>query len=130
LSDFEILDAAPKPKRTHGGARANSGPKPKGYEKPTQVVDYEVAKARKESALADLHELDYKVKSQEYVARAAVRQAVATAMATLVQSMRSLSDNLERNGVPTDVCLIVENEVNEALANVGRDLKMFTDETE
>lgn len=108
-----------------GGARRGSGPKPAGYVRPEEVADFDKAKARNELAKAQLNELDLKIKSGEYVSRAAVRQASATTMAMLVQSMRSLSDNLERRGVPANVCALVDIEVQAALTDVGRDLEMF-----
>lgn len=124
-ADFE-LDPSGKaqPVNTHGGYRPGAGRKPNPVKSP-EAVDLEKSKARKEAALADLHELDYKVKSGEYVSRAAVRQASATAMAVLVQSMRSLSDNLERRGVPTKYCAMVDAAVNETLAQTGKDLAML-----
>lgn len=109
-----------------GGARKGTGPKPTGFTKPVKVLDYEDARARKEAALADLHELDYKVKSGEYVSRAAVRQASATTLSTLAQTLRSVSDNLERRGVPTAVCVTVEAVVTDALAEVGKDFEMMS----
>ncbi len=124
-ADFDLeADGSVRP-RTHGGARAGAGRKPAGYQKPEEVVDYEKAKARHEAAKADLAELDYKIKSGEYVSRASVRQAVATVMAGFVQTMRSVSDNLERKGVSPDLCVQVDAVINDALADVGRDLQML-----
>lgn len=109
-----------------GGARQGAGRKPTGYEKPESALDYDKARARKEAALADLHELDYKVKSGEYVSRAAVRQASATLIANLAQTMRSVSDNLERRGVPPAVCAQVDATISETLADAARDLEMMS----
>jgi hypothetical protein len=89
------------------------------------VVDYEKARARNEQAKAELNELDLKVKSGQYVSRNSVQQASATILATLSQGMRSISDNLERRGVPPDVCVQVEAIINEGLADVARDLEMM-----
>lgn len=105
-----------------GGARAGAGRKPSGYVKPKEAVDFDKAKARKEAALADLHELDYKVKSGQYVSRDEVRQASATAFAQLAQSLRSIPDTLERKGVPTAVCLKVEAVLTEGLAEAAQKL--------
>ena len=94
--------------------------------KPEQVVDYEKARARNEQAKAELNELDLKVKSGEYVSRAAVQQASATVLATLAQGMRSISDNLERRGIPPEVCVKVEEIINAGMADVARDLAMMS----
>ena len=96
--------------------------------KPDEVVDYEKAKARNEEAKAGLNELELKIKSGEYVARAQVRQASATMLATISQTLRSISDNLERRGVQPEVCVQVEAAVNETLADAARDLAMLTDD--
>lgn len=106
----------------HGGARVGAGRKPVGYQKTEDAVSFEKAKARKEAALADLHELDYKVKSGQYVSRVAVRQASATALAQMAQTLRSVSDTLERRGVPVRVCAMVDEVITETLAETGREL--------
>lgn len=113
---------APKPAK-HGGARAGAGRKAPGYVKPQETKDFEVAKARKETALADLHELDYKVKSGQYVSRVSVKQVAATIMATLAQGIRSLPDHLERRGVEASVCVQIDAAITEALADTGKSLK-------
>lgn len=97
-----------------------------GYKKSEDAVKFDAARARKEAALADMHELDYKIKSGEYVNRAAVRQASATVISALAQTMRSLSDNLERRGVPPAVCAQVDTAVHETLADAARDLEMMS----
>lgn len=126
-ADFELdTDGTVRPSgRNWGGARPGAGRKPPGYEKPEETIDYDKAKARHEAAKADLAELDYKIKSGEYVSRAAVRQAVATVMASFVQVMRSVSDNLERQGVNPETCVKVDSIISDALTDVGRDLQML-----
>lgn len=106
-----------------GGARANAGRKPNGYMKPEEAISYDKAKARKETALADTYELDYKIKSGQYVARSAVKQASATVMAVLSQTARSLADNLERRGVPPTICVQIDEAVTEALAETAKSLE-------
>lgn len=110
-------------RRTNGGARPNSGPKPIGYVKSDDLKALDAAKARKEAALADQHELDYKIKSGEYVSRASVKQASATAMATLAQTLRSLPDNLERKGVSPEICAVIDEAVIDTLAEAGKALR-------
>lgn len=106
-----------------GGARPGSGRRYQGYVKPDEVISYDKAKARKESAMADLHELDYKVKSGQYVSRNAVRQASATAMAALAQTIRSLPDHLERRGVPPSVCVQIDAAITEVLGETATALE-------
>lgn len=124
LGDFEILPPA-KPVGTHGGAREGAGRKGFGYDKPPEVADFDKARARNEVAKASLNELDFKVKSGMYVSRDAVRQASATTMATLTQGLRSIQDNLERKGVPIDVCQQVGDEISRALEAVGQQLEFM-----
>ena len=125
-ADFDLADDGQVTPAKHGGARAGTGPKPKGYVKPPEAVKFDVARARKEAALADMHELDYKIKSQGYVSRASVRQASATVISTIAQTLRSLSDNLERRGVPPATCALIDAAVNETLADAARDLEMMS----
>lgn len=128
-ADFDLFEdgtVSATDTERRGGARHGAGAKPAGYKKPESVLDYDKARARKETALADLHELDYKVKSGEYVSRAAVRQASATLIANLAQTMRSVSDNLERRGVPPAVCAQVDATISETLADAARDLEMMS----
>lgn len=101
------------------------GRKPLGYVKPQSIQDYDESRARKEAALADLHELDYKVKSGQYVSRDAVKQAAATTMATLAQTLRSLPDNLERRGVSAVVCAKIDAVITETLTDTARSLEQL-----
>lgn len=121
---FEVLDRIDR----RGGAREGAGRKAAGYEKPQRVIDFEQAKARKEAALADMHELQFRIKSGEYVSRDSVRQASATILATVAQTLRSVGDNLERQGVAPDVCAKVDAILAETLAEAARDLRLLTDE--
>ena len=112
-----------------GGARPGAGGAAP-YSKSQDLKDLDAAKARKEAALADMHELDYKIKTREYVSRVAVQQASATAMATLAQTLRSVPDNLERRGIPPEVCVRIDKAINEALADVGIALAKIHDKPE
>lgn len=95
------------------------------------AVKKAVAQARKETALAGLNELELKIKSGEYLPRAAYREATATLLATLAQSLRSLPDVLEsRAGLQPAVLEIVDAAVTEVLDNIADTLALFTgDET-
>lgn len=128
-ADFELVDDGTV-LPTRGGARPGTGPKPPGYEKPQVAKDFDAAKMRKERALADMHELNYKIKSGEYISRAAVREASATLLSNLAQSLRSLPDNLERKfNLPPEVAEQIERVIDASLADVSDGLSMFTSES-
>lgn len=110
----------------HGGARDGAGRKPKGYQKAPEVVEFEKARARNEAAKAAMNELEFKIKSGEYVSRAAVQQAAATAIAAFAQTGRSIGDNLERKGVPPDICQKVEQAIDDAFADLSTSLEMMS----
>ena len=96
-ADFDLdPDGSLRPRRANGGAREGAGRKPLGYQKPKEIVDFDQARARKEAALADKYELEYKIQSGEYVSRDSVKQASATVLSTIAQTLRS---------VPRFVCL-------------------------
>ncbi len=104
----------------HGGARPGAGRKPKDYVKPAAIEDFEEARARNESAKADLNELEFKIKSGEYVSRSAVIQATATAYATIAQTLRSLPDHLERRvALAPEVAEEVGRQIDEALGELA-----------
>ncbi|MDW3682945.1 DUF1441 family protein [Cupriavidus sp. CV2] len=104
----------------HGGARPGAGRKPKDYVKPEAIEAFDEARARNESAKADLNELEFKIKSGEYVARAAVIQATATAYAAIAQTLRSLPDHLERRlALAPEVAEEVGRQIDEALGELA-----------
>ncbi|WP_354684434.1 DUF1441 family protein [Cupriavidus necator] len=104
----------------HGGARLGAGRKPKDYVKPEAIEDFEEARARNESAKADLNELEFKIKSGEYVARVAVVQATATAYAAIAQALRSLPDHLERRlALAPEVAEEIGRQIDEALGELA-----------
>jgi hypothetical protein len=83
-----------------GGARPNSGPKPLGYvppEKSQDEANYDREHAEHERVKREQREFKLAVERAEYLPREAQRQAAATALAVLTQSMRSIPDNLERS---------------------------------
>lgn len=130
-ADFDLSpDGTVAPARSrsggHGGARANSGPKPAGYVKPPEGQDYDKAKARNEAAKAGLNELELKIKSGEYLSRTAYREASATLLAELAQGLRSLPDTLERKfGLSPEALLHVERTIDEAMQGVADGLELF-----
>ena len=87
-----------------------------------------IAKARKETALAGLNELDLKVKSGQYLPRDAYQQATATLLAMLSQGLRSLPDTLERKcNLPPEALEMVEAVIDESLLSIADTLALFTE---
>lgn len=114
----------PRPPRVvpeHLRQRApGAGTKPPGYVTPQERLDFEAARARNEAAKADLNELELAVKRGEYVLRAEVREATATAWAACAQSLRSVPDNIERKlGVSPEVAQEVGYLIDAALDTVA-----------
>lgn len=121
---IEVLD---RPIGGRGGARPGSGPKPKGYVKPPEAVELDKARARKEAANAALAELELAKKTGAQVDRMAVRQASATALASLVQSLRSIPDNLERRlGVSPEVAQAVGEMIDATLDTLADEFELMT----
>lgn len=79
-----------------GGARAGSGPKPAGYVPSEDRQDFESERAKHERVKREQREFKLAVEQGRYVSREAVKQAVATALSILTQSLRSVPDNIER----------------------------------
>lgn len=92
------------------------------------TVKTAMAKARKETALAGLNELQLKVKSGEYLPRAAYQEATATLLSMLSQGLRSLPDTIERKfNVPTDVLQLIEAAIDDGLNEVAETLALFAE---
>ena len=111
----------------HGGARRNSGPKRKDYQPSEVEVNFDEARARNETAKAGLNEIELKIKAGEYIARAAVQSASATALATMAQTMRSIPDNMERKGIPPETCAMVERIIDEVMAGLSQELEILSE---
>ena len=123
----EVIDVLPV--SGHGGARKGAGRKPAGYVRPQEVQDFESARARNEAAKADLNELEFKIKSGEYVEREAVKQASATALAAVAQSLRSLPDTLERKlNIAPEVAELIGVEIDATLDSLAEDFALMTPE--
>lgn len=91
-------------------------------------VRLNIAKARKEAALAGLNELQLKIKSGEYLPRDAYREATATLVAMLSQGLRSLPDLLERRcNLPPEALQMVEVAIDESLSHLAEQLALFTE---
>ncbi len=125
--DSDVLDALPK-SSGHGGARRGAGRKPAGYVKPQEVKDFEIARGRNEAAKASLNELEYKIKTGQHLPREAIQQAAAMALASLAQSLRSIPDALESEGVPPDICEAVSLKIDTTLDSIADDFEMMVGE--
>ena len=87
-------------------------------------VDFATARARKESAAAAMAELQYRIKAREYVGRDAVQAAVASALAAMAQTLRSIPDNIERKlGVDPEVAQEVGLLIDEAMDSLADELE-------
>ncbi|MEN6585106.1 MAG: DUF1441 family protein [Sulfuricella sp.] len=110
-----------------GGARPGAGRKPADYVPSDDRLDYEAARARNESAKADLNELDLAIKRGEYVPRAEVQAATATALSALSQTLRSVPDNLERTlGLSPDIAQEVGRQIDAALDDLATRFEELT----
>jgi len=88
------------------------------------ALAYAAARAKKELAHADLANLNYLTKSGQYLPRADIRQATATAFATVAQSLRSIPDNLERRvGVSPAIAESVGEMIDIILADLSEELE-------
>lgn len=112
---------------TLGGARPGAGRKPADYVPSDDRLDYEAARARNESVKADLNELDLAIKRGEYVPRAEVQAATATALSALSQTLRSVPDNLERTlGLSPEVAQEVAQQIDAALDDMATRFEELT----
>jgi phage terminase Nu1 subunit (DNA packaging protein) len=128
-ADFELTPDGRVKSSNYGGRREGAGRKPPGYVKPQEVVDYDRERARNEKAKADLNELDFKVKSGEYVPRESVQQAAATLLSTLAQTLRSLPDKIERKlNASAEITELIEQEIDACLEDLSKDLQMLAGE--
>ena len=110
-----------------GGARPGAGRKPADYVPSEDRLDYEAARARNESAKADLNELELAIKRGEYVPRAEVQAATATALSALSQTLRSVPDNLERTlGLSPDIAQEVGRQIDAALDDMATRFEELT----
>lgn len=125
-ADFDLDNSGFVRPSSRGGARPGAGRKPAGYEQPQERIDYERERARNEKAKADLNELDFKVKSGEYVPREAVQQAAATLLSSVAQTLRSIPDTLERRiNTSPEITEVIGIEIDNILDGLGDELRML-----
>jgi hypothetical protein len=111
----------------HGGYRPGAGRKPEGYEHPEGRADYERERADHERVKREQRELALEIERGNYLPREAQRQAAATALAVLTQSLRSIPDNVERTlSVSPDVVEAISVQIDEALSEVAAAFKTMS----
>lgn len=112
-----------------GGQRPNSGRKSRDVERDADYANYGKARARKEAALAGQEEIELAKQAGEIVARESVRDATATAYATIAQSLRAIPDNLERQmGIQPEVAERIGQMIDEAMADLAEELRKIHEE--
>lgn len=124
--------APPRISTGHGGARPNSGPK-KGHKSAKkrgqdgeELTDYqrmERARADKEEQLARQAKVKADLDEGAVVSRDAVQNAAIQAFAAISQSLDSIGDVLERDGIELKVCLRVMELINSAKSELMSDLR-------
>lgn len=113
----------------HGGAREGAGRPPKVPDDEAAAAagvrdSYNFWKAKGEEFKARQAELDYLEASGQYLPRAAVQQAAATAVNVFVQHVRSIGGNLERtHGLTPEVAAAIDVALDEAMSKLSDDLK-------
>lgn len=115
-----------------GGARPGSGPKPQGYVAPPKSGDqanYDREHAEHERVKREQREFNLAVQRGEYLPREMQRQAAATALSVLTQSMRSIPDNLERTlSLAPDVVEAVSLQIDAALSELAAAFRAMSDD--
>lgn len=97
-----------------------------GEDRTSLSVRKVLAQTRDLEAKAALNELKLKIDSGKYLPREAYREATATMLASLAQSLRSLPDIMERKlGLPAEAVQLVEATLDESLAKAAETLALF-----
>lgn len=110
-----------------GGRRENAGRKVAGSSEAAALARYNEAKADHEETKAEAAAFELAIKRGEYLPRASVQLAASTAAASLVQALRSLPDNLEREfRLDPDVVANIEARIDEALADLSKQFEAMT----
>jgi hypothetical protein len=111
----------------HGGYREGAGRKPAGYQPPQSKVDFETERAAHEKVKREQREFKLAQERGEYVSREAVRQASATALAVLTQSVRSIPDNIERAmALPPEVVEAISKHLDDSLGELATAFKAMS----
>lgn len=131
INSFFGAPPAPRISSGHGGARPNSGPKKGHKSRPKstpveELTDYqrmERAKADKEEQLARQAKVKADLDEGRVVLREAVQNASIQAFAAISQSLDSIGDVLEREGIELKVCMKVMELINAAKLQLMSDLR-------
>ncbi len=114
-----------------GGARPNSGPKPPGYEPPPKSPDqanYDREHAEHERVKREEREFKLAIARGEYLPREAQKQASATALSVLTQSLRSIPDNLERTlSLAPEVVESISVQIDAALSEIATAFRVMSE---
>lgn len=133
----DFFAPAPRMPLGYGGARPNSGPKPKTPKaprggdtappeeggEPTAYQRYEQARADKEESMARQAAVKADLDEGQVVDREAVRSGCAQAFAACSQSLDAIGDSLEREGISIEVSERVMTLVNAAKEQLALDLE-------
>jgi hypothetical protein len=112
-----------------GGVRPGSGAKPAGYVQPKARADFEIERAEHEKVKKEQRAHRLAVERGNYLPRQAQRQAAATALAVLTQSLRSIPDNLERQmALQPEVVEAIAVQIDAALSECAAAFKAMTRE--
>jgi phage terminase Nu1 subunit (DNA packaging protein) len=113
----------------HGGRRAGSGRKPNAA-RTSDDEKFSAARARRERANASRAEIALSAEAGALVSREAVRQACATLLAIVAQSLRSVPDNIERTlALQPEAVEAVAQQIDAALTEAANALRAIHEQT-
>lgn len=128
----DFFGDAPTMPTGRGGKRPRAGRKAKsemapapgsGEQQLTPYQRFDIARADKEEALARQAQVKADLEEGLTVLRTEVESEVAKAFAACSQALDAIGDNLERDGIEPLVCEKVMAHINEAKAQLARDLE-------
>ena len=112
-------DGARKSSPNHGGARPGSGAKKKPINGEDPYLLRARAQAKREAFKADLAELEYRREIGELYRRDEVMRTFTTAMAIMVEQLRSIPDKMEREaGISPSQAEIAERVIDAQLEEI------------
>ena len=112
-----------------GGARSGAGRKPDGYEPSPEKLDIDRERAEHERVKREQRQLALDIQRGEYLPRDSQRQAAATALSVLTQSLRSIPDNVERSlALSPEVVEAISIQIDAALSEVAAAFKAMANE--
>lgn len=112
-----------------GGYREGAGAKPPGYEPPAGRAEFEIERAEHEKVKRQQREFKLAVEMGEYLPREVQRQAAATALSVLTQSLRSIPDNIERTlAAPPEMVEAISVQIDAALSELAAAFRAMSGE--